>query len=112
MSIKGIPTQKLDTAPFVKSEDTVVGNQDGKTRNFKVSDIRGIKDDKEGEDTTYSSKQINKLISTLTSLSDGDITILVNAIEELNNMVSSNKEAAESAENDIQRMYYEMLLEV
>lgn len=89
---EGMPTSQLDVVSIVKNSDTLVGNQDGKTRNFTVADVRGINDDRKSKNTTYSSEQIEKLIATLTSLSDGDITVIVNAISELNNTVNSNKE--------------------
>ena len=92
MDYTGIPTPQLEVAPMAKKDDLLVGSQDGKSRNFRVEDIRGINDNKKGKDTTYSSEQIEKLIATLTSLSDGDITVVVNAISELNNTVNSNKE--------------------
>lgn len=90
--LEGMPTSKINIASIVKTSDTLVGNQDGKTRNFTVADVRGIRDDKKSKETTYSSEQIEKLISTLTSLSNGDITVVVNAISDLNNTVNSNKE--------------------
>lgn len=87
--LEGMPTSKLDVASIVKTSDTLVGNQDGKSRNFKVSDIRGINDNKASEDTTYSSKQINKIISDLSSLSNEDLTVVVNAIGDLTTLLNS-----------------------
>lgn len=79
----GIPTQMLDKAASVKGEDTVVGTQDGKTRNFLVKDVRGINDNKACDDTTYSSEKIEKIVKSLVNLSDEDVTLLVNALDEL-----------------------------
>lgn len=90
--LEGMPTSKLDVASIVKTSDTLVGNQDGKSRNFKVADIRGINDTKESEDTTYSSKQINKIINTLSSLSNEDLTVVVNAIGDLTTLLNSKAE--------------------
>lgn len=90
---EGMPTSQLDVVSIVKNSDTLVGNQDGKTRNFTVADVRGINDNKVSEDTTYSSKQINKIISDLSSLSNEDLTVVVNAIGDLTTLLNSKADA-------------------
>lgn len=89
MDYTGIPTPQLDVAAMAKKDDLIVGSQDGISKNFKVSDIRGINDNKASEDTTYSSKQINKIISDLSSLSNEDLTVVVNAIGDLTTLLNS-----------------------
>lgn len=100
MDYTGIPTSQLDVASMAKKDDLLVGSQDGKSRNFKVEDIRGINDNKKSNKTTYSSEKIEKLISSLTNLSDEDITALSNAITELRNTVTSNKEDSDTQFNN------------